>query len=314
MATATPAAPAPTLSKQELQQRTLRAMSATLEANELDKHVALYTPDGVKAVPMADGWLEARGREGILEQVKRVHTVSPDAKATHVREFYLGDVVVAEWITTGTHAETKKKISFRAAGVFWFDEAGLVKREHVYVDQATALIQTGRMPGKARDGGTPPSGEPKILVAKRDVAEENLIQVYKSGWPTAWPKKDKKAYVASLTDDFVREAIASPIDMKGKAQAQIEMQALVTAVPDLAVSVDNAWTVDGFVLAETTTSGTQKGPLPVLPASNRPVKVNGLDIAEFRGDKLARLTTYTNSLQLLGQLGLIPKAPPPAKK
>lgn len=301
--TTPPAPEPPKMSKEERNHKTLMDANAALDAKDFDKHVSFYTPDTVKAVPAPQGWLEVKGREELKKQVTAMGAVASDAKTHQTRHFHKGDVIVAEWVTTATHAETKKPIIFKSAGVFWFDDAGLIKQEHVYVDQATPLIQTGRMPGKARDV-TVPTGQMAVVNAKGD--EDKLVDTYKATWPTSWPKKDAKAYTASLTEDFVKEAVASPVDLKGPSQALVEMQTLVKAVPDLAVTVDNAWAFDTFVVAETTVKGTQKGMLGPLPGTGKKIAVHGLDIAEMKGDKIARLTTYTNSIELLGQLGLVP--------
>lgn len=305
-----PVAPAlpepPKMSREERNHKTLMEANAAAEAKDFDKHVSFYTPDTVKAVPAPQGWLEVRGREELKKQVTAMGAVALDTKTHQTRHFHKGDVIVAEWVTTATHAETKKPIIFKSAAVFWFDDAGLIKQEHVYVDQATPLIQTGRMPGKARDVSVP-TAPVTLINAKGD--EDKLVDVYKASWPTSWPKKDGKAYTASLTEDFVKEAVASPVDLRGPAQALMEMQTLVKAVPDVAVTVDNAWAFESFVVAETTVKGTQKGSLGPLPGTGKKVAVHGLDIAEVKGDKIARLTTYTNSIELLGQLGLVPVVP-----
>ena len=79
----------------------------------------------------------------------------------------------------------------------------------------------------------------------------------------------------------------------------------------------------GGEIVEYTVTGTQNGPLGALPASKRKINAHAVDIFHLKDGKLDRGWTYSNSLEIMTQLGLfqIPlqkvapvAAPPPPKK
>ena len=133
----------------------------------------------------------------------------------------------------------------------------------------------------------------------------------KSGWPAAWPKKDKKAIEALFADDVLFEPVAQPSDAKGKAEATRAFDAMMKAVPDATVTLDTSWASGAFVVSAFTVKGTQKGPFgAATKVTGKPLVLHGLEIAEVRGGKVARATWYTSNVELLGQLGLLPQPKP----
>lgn len=87
------------------------------------------------------------------------------------------------------------------------------------------------------------------------------------------------------------------------------------AFPDGKMTVDNAWGVGDYAIAEVTFEGTQKGPLGPLPATKKPVKVATVDIARINKDgKISNVWSYGDQTDLLVQLGIVkpPALPKPA--
>src|SRR6185295_2397949 len=103
-----------------------------------------------------------------------------DPTATNVRVLSKGDVAIVEWVGSGTDKETKKKVAFRAASVYWFDDTGLFKLEHTYFDEGTIGMQLGKIPGKARET-TVPTGDATWVFAKNDDAETKVADAMKNG-------------------------------------------------------------------------------------------------------------------------------------
>ncbi len=304
---ATPAAPAPKPPLAEMQKKALAAMQAAYNAHDAKAYADLYSEGGaVYLLGPQGGWLEAaKGRPAIQEAQTKFWEMA-DTKTAASRVFVRDEIVAYEWTSTGTDKASGKNVSVRGAGVLTFDEDGKITKEYTFVDQLTPAMQLGRMPGKARETA-PFTGEPTWHVAKKDAAEDKLVETVKNGWPVAWSKKDKKALEASVADDVVFEPIAQPSDVKGKAAAAKVLDSLTRAVPDATISVEPAWAAGDFVVATFTVKGTQKGPLgPVATVTNKPVTFHGLEIAEVKNGKVAKSTWYTNNVELLGQLGLLP--------
>lgn len=154
------------------------------------------------------------------------------------------------------------------------------------------MIQSGRVQGKAPEPIPAPSAEGPWVVAKGDAGEEKHVEAFKSSWPAIWPKKDRKAYEALLTDDFVQDDVAWGMTFKGKTEAGKGMDGFVKAVPDLTVTVDSAWGFGDVVVAELTMKGTHKGPLGSVKATNKPFTAHVVNVVEHRDGKQARSAIY----------------------
>jgi len=98
-----------------------------------------------------------------------------------------------------------------------------------------------------------------------------------------------------------------PKDVTGKAEAKKFYQSFAKAFPDGKMGIDTIFSVDEFTIAETTVTGTHKGPLGPLKATNKPVSLHGVDIMTIKDGKIQLGTGYSNSVELLAQTGLLPK-------
>ena len=294
----------------ELEKATILAMVAAFNAHDVKKLAATYSADAVIATPAPEGW-KTDTRESFEKMHAGLFTSVPDVAMALARVLVKGDQAVIEWVATGTDTASEKpsgkKAGFRAASVLWFNADGLIKQDHTYMDSATIAMQQGKMPGKARAVATLPTGDAPWIMATG--TEDALADKAKNAWPVSWPKHDKKAYDASITDDFVHEEIAGPNDFNGRKEAMKEFEVFEKAVPDMKVSVDNAWAAGSFVVMEFTFSGTQKGALGPIRATGKPFTMHGLDVVAMSGGETPRMqkaTTYSNSIEYLTQLGVVP--------
>lgn len=306
-----PAAPKPSMV--ELQRKTLLAQAAAIGAGDAKARSETYAEDAVLQHSVSPaGWAEVHGRAAIAAAAEEMKTKATFTTPTIVRAVQKDDAVVYEWIMSGTDKASNKKFTQRGVSIAWFDDAGLVKKERGYTDPITMAVQIGMLPGVARTTA-PFTGETTWLVAKNDDAEAKNVELVKNSWPVSWPKKDKKAWESAITDDFVEEQVASPVDAKGKTAAVASMTTLTKAFPDLAVTVDSSWAAGDVVAFEFTMTGTQKGSLGIIPPTGKKVSLHGLDVVQTKDGKLAHATTYTSSAELLAQVGLMPAKPPAAK-
>lgn len=78
-----------------------------------------------------------------------------------------------------------------------------------------------------------------------------------------------------------------------------------TAFPDMHVKV-NFMTVEGdLVTSQITTTGTNTGPIYGMPATNRKIEINGVDIVRIKDGKAVEHWGYAEEGKMLTQLGLI---------
>lgn len=318
----TPTAPAeppppPKPSLAEMQKTAITSATAAFNAHDAKKAAGGYSDDAVMSSPGMNGMEETKGKAEIEKFYTGLFAAFPDIKIGHSRVFQRGDVLVAEWASAGTNTgdfmgqkATGKKMGFQAATVFWFDENGKVKREHVYYDAMTMMGQMGQGDPKmkVRPVAEVPSGEPTWITAAEDAKSVGLA---KSMYET-WEKKDQKAFLDLITDDTVAAYVNAPADQKGKAAAKKAFTDMTKAMPDMKTTTSNTWGFGDVVIAEAATTGTLKGPFMGKKATNKTGTVHSLDIVEMKDGKVAKITSYGSNLEFASQFGLLP--PPPKGK
>jgi hypothetical protein len=186
--------------------------------------------------------------------------------------------IADEYVVAGTNAATGKRAGLRGIGLHWFDDAGKIKKEHVYIDQLTMLIHTGRAEGKAPDPAPMPSGNAQWILAKNDATEEANVATFKATWPAK----------ALLARDFDHDDVATGALYKG--------------VPLGDFVADEAWGFGNFVVAEMQTKGADG------------VLKHVVEVAEHDKGQLVHAKLYSNRLEGKGlPPGVTPGsgAPPP---
>ena len=286
--------------------KTLDAFVAAFNAHDAKKLTSLYRADAAIAWITPAGWTEKKGREAKEAFLAPYFTGFPDAKIAISRVIQKDSTVIAEWVGTGTNAETKKKGGIFGVEIFWFDPAGLIRRDEVVFDEMTIAQQIGKAPGNPRRVAELPTGKPTWIVAKNDAAEKKLQSTAETGWPVSWSRKDRKAYSDQITDDYVHAEIASPNDFSGREAALAELDMYAKAVPDQHIAVESAWTAGDVVVIRFTYKGTMKGPIGSIKPTNKPIVIHGIDVDDFKGGKLLRAATYSNAVELLTHLGVLP--------
>jgi steroid delta-isomerase-like uncharacterized protein len=303
--------PQPALS--DLERTNIGNWLAAFNAHDLDKLALLYAERAVQVGPFADS-APREGRARIAASLTSLFLGFGDVKVAPVRFFQKRDVVVVEHVTTGTNtgefkgAATNKKIGVHGCEVFWFDESGAIVRQESFSDEVTLLRQLGKWPGKAPESALVPSTTADWIVATGTPEEDALVEAMKSTWPATWSERDLTAYGTVLNDDSERIDFAVPSDVKGRVALVKDLQLTVKAVPDLNATIDKAWGfAPGVVVSEFTTTGTLRGSLHSIKATNKPITYHGLEIDELKDGKLQRSQSFADGAELLAAAGALPK-------
>ena len=318
--------PKPTM--EEMQKKRMMDFNAALNAHDAKAMAAGFAVDGVTASLGPTGWMETKGREEIEKHYAEDFVGYPDAKLTFVRVFPKGKTVVSQWVWTATNKgevmgekPSDKPVGINGATITWFNDDGLVTKEHIYYDVGTILAQEGRIKNKVRPIPTGMPDKPDVI----KVADDKNVAVLNANYD-AFNKHDPKAFGATITDDSVHVDYTSAEDVKGKAANEKEMEGYFKAFPDIKETTDNTWGFGDWVLVESTVSGTMKGALgPLKPTKKFASAVHLLEIDQMKDGKIAKTETYWSSMEFMGQFDLLPKpkpekttakppAPPPAKK
>jgi steroid delta-isomerase-like uncharacterized protein/uncharacterized protein (TIGR02246 family) len=294
----------------ELEKESVRARMAALNAHEAAKFAEGFTPDGIA---ITYGVAEAKGREAIASDVQKFFDGFPDFKIAESNVYVKGDVVVVEWVVNGTHKgefagvkPTNQPVGIRGATVLWVSPEGLVKQEHRYMDGSTIMAQLGQSKGPARPVQALPSTEAVWHLAKGTPEEDKQSEVVKA-MNAAFEKKAEADFLAMIAEDAAWSDVSGPRDVVGKSESKKAFQAFTKAFPDAKISIETIFSVDDRTISESTMSGTHLGALGPLKATKKPVSLHTLDIATVQDGKLRGGTSYSNSVEMLAQLGLLPK-------
>ncbi|GAA6524394.1 nuclear transport factor 2 family protein [Intrasporangium sp. DVR] len=131
----------------------------------------------------------------------------------------------------------------------------------------------------------------------------------------AWNAHDVEACIALMTDDVVYEDPGFESAAHGKAEVAARIRAIFTAFPDIHfpeemahvhTNVDDAECVLTWTFYATMT-GDLVAPEGKMPATGKKIQVSGASFNRFRGDLLSHFTMYYDSLDMMVQLGFLPK-------
>jgi steroid delta-isomerase-like uncharacterized protein len=137
------------------------------------------------------------------------------------------------------------------------------------------------------------------------MAEQANIQIDREVWD-AWNAHDPDRYVKLLDEKWVAESDALPGPVRGHDGAREFMKVYVTAFPDLHFSVDQTLASGEFVVSRYTATGTHRGALMGIPATNRSATVHGCTVGQVRNGKVMQNWIYWDTGNLLRQLGVLP--------
>lgn len=240
---------------------TFLALRAATNGHDATRVRALYAPNAIKGTAAPDGWREAKGIDVIERQTAAMLSSAPDIQWKSVRVFQREDLLVDEYVVVGTHAANGKRAGLRGIALYWFDDAGKIKQEHVYIDQLTMLIHTGRAEGQAPEPTAMPSANEAWIVAKNDATEEANLATFKATWPAK----------ALLANGFAHDDVATG--------------ALSKSVPSDEFAPDQAWAFGNFVVAE----------MQMKTADG--IARHVVEVAEHDKGSLVRATLYSNRLE-----------------
>lgn len=95
-------------------------------------------------------------------------------------------------------------------------------------------------------------------------------------------------------------------DHYGPEGVRIDIAGFRTAFPDLRLDLDDVIEADERVIYRFTARGTHAGPFLGLPATGRKVRVQGIGIDRFSGNRMVERWVQYDSWGLLQQLGVLP--------
>ena len=220
---------------------------------------------------------------------------SPTLRAEIVRQVDLGDGwVLAEAVYRGIHdgpyfgiPATGKPTVTRSAALSRADSDGLVTDFYYYFDNLSVLTQIGAFP-------PPPSQEEMIRAGHQTIT-------------TALNTQDLDLLGTVWADDAVYDYVPAPAPLEGKDAVQGFFADTFETFPDFGTDPGQHWISDNLFVIEHNAFGTQLGVFEgMVPPTGNTVVIPHVDISEYEGDKIKRITTYTDVTSMLIQMGAMP--------
>jgi steroid delta-isomerase-like uncharacterized protein len=294
----------------ELQKQTIAVADAETNAHDAKSYSQLFTPD---ATLSEYGVGQARGRQAIGRVMQSAFDGFPDFTIGVSKIFVKDEVVVREWVITGTQKgefagakPTNKRMGVRGADVLTFTPEGLIRRARCYLDTSTLLSQLGVMKTPARPAETLPSGDPEWHVAKGTPEEDRLVEASKA-LDRALETKSEADFLRALSNNPLWTDLASPRDMSGTASAKQFFSTFTAAFPDAIKTYETLFAADDTVISASWFTAKHAGRFGPLKPTKKPVTFHLVDITSFKNGKVVSGSTYSNSLEVLGPEGYRPK-------
>ncbi len=315
----TPAPAKPPLA--DLEQASLKAYVAGF--TDAKAVAALYAADATLTIA---GTPPLTGRDAILGFTQGFLDSQSNVKFGVSRVWMSGKTVACEWMINGTQSKewnglpgNGKAWGATGGSVLTYNEDGLIVQDDRYVDFSTEVAQLGLSKQKVRPIPAIPTSV-EAHAAKGAPDEDKNVALAKAANRT-WETHDAKAFLGFLNDDVTYDDMTMPSQLKTKAPGKAMLEAFGKAFPDLKVTETSIWGADDYTIDEFTMDGTQKAPLKMgpgmtIPNTKKTIDAHTLEILQWKDGKIAHGWAYSNGVEFMTQLGLLPPpgAKTPAKK
>jgi len=124
-------------------------------------------------------------------------------------------------------------------------------------------------------------------------------------WIAAWNAKDLNAAVELLAEEYVRHDANLPEVVGPHAQRDF-LAGLFVAFPDLNFQPERLIAQENLVVVHFTVQGTHRGEFMGMPATEREIMIQGVDIFRLIDDKIAEQWVVMDVLGLMQQLEAVP--------
>lgn len=316
-ASTTTVTPPPKPPLADLIKKTLADFDVSFASHDAAKCAAAYSADATFVQPGGQGWVE-RKKDDVQKNLANLFTGFPDVKMTATRSYMKGNMVAIEGVMTGTHTgdfmnhpATNKKIGSRYFTVIWFNDDGLIMKEHLYHDHAAMLGHLGFGDAKLKHRNV--EAIPTVTleqIAPGDNAVEAKNTDALKAWFGAFEKKDDKAYLAGIADDVTHADYTRPEDVKGKDAAKKAFKELTTTFPDIKMTPTSVLAIGEYVIAEVEMSGTMKGDLGSVKSSGKSGTVHLAEVFKFNKDgKISWAGRWGSRMEFANAFGVPAKLP-----
>ena len=137
------------------------------------------------------------------------------------------------------------------------------------------------------------------------MTQQDNMKTARAAWD-ALNAHDADRYAKLLDEKYILESDTLPEPIKGRDAARQHVQVFFKAFPDLRFIIDQMLISGDYVITRYTATGTHRGDLRGIPATNRRGETHGCTVTEIKNGKLRHGWLYWDTGHLLQQLGVLP--------
>jgi steroid delta-isomerase-like uncharacterized protein len=253
------------------------------------------------------GLPEGRGKESVMRSHETLFGPF-DRRTMHITRLWRTESAQAvEWAMTGVQARewlgapaTGKPVAFKGLTVLFTKDDGTISDVHVYFDVAMVKAQLGVGPRglAALAPASSSSAPPEEYDQNHGLDEANDLLAARATID-ALEKNDEGAYVATMTEDVLVDTLERAQPMRGREEQRAYFRAMHRAIGMLDTTLDIAWGITRYAVAEYFIAGEQIGPLGWVPMQNdKVIRLQVADVMEIRDGKVAHIWRYDNPQQI----------------
>jgi len=116
---------------------------------------------------------------------------------------------------------------------------------------------------------------------------------------------DIDLWLSYCTDDFEFDYVPAPPPMN-KEETKADFEGTYLGLPDFHVTPDRLLVSGNIIADEKSFTGTHQGEFLGIPATGNSIHMPVLDIFEFEGSRLRKVSVYLDAVSMMVQLGVMP--------
>ena len=124
--------------------------------------------------------------------------------------------------------------------------------------------------------------------------------------------RDLDGAMSCLSGDHVSHDHGTGMVMTGLDENRADMENWLSMMSEMKVEILNSVASGNSVVVEMKMTGINTGDIMMpdgkkVPATGKPVEMNGCQVMEFDGDKITKSSQYYSMMSMMAQLGLMPE-------
>ena len=159
-------------------------------------------------------------------------------------------------------------------------------------------MDTSKTNAQGTPGTTQTTGEAGSAARNKEIARK-VYEVFGNGNYNELDNIISNDVVEHTPDPFIKGT--------GLKYVKDLFKAYKEAIPDLNFTINDLIAEGDMIVARITLTGTNKGSIMGKPATNKKIKIDGIDICRIRNGKITDHWGVWDNLALVNQLGFVPE-------